>query len=245
MNPRLLVLIKGELQRLVKYNVVTISLVVALIWFALLYFVNDIDVLSSMLPFIILVDATIMAILYIGAMMFFEKTESTISTMLVTPVSNSEMILSKVLANTIHMLLSSMLIVVVFFFVKDVDVNWILIILALILSVSFHSLLGFAFSFHTKDFTSMLVGVFMYSIVFLIPPTLNSFNLLFKGEVWEYVLLILPTQASIKIIEVGFGGAIEAKFFISLAVLILGGLALYKLYVLPKFKEYAVRQSGV
>lgn len=245
MNHKLIVLIKGELQRLNKYNVTTISLVVALLWFLLLYFIDDIDILSSMLPFIILVDATMMAILYIGAMMFFEKTESTISTMLVTPVSNSDMVLSKVIANTIHLLISSMLIVTVFFFIKNVDVNWLWIIVALILSVSFHSLLGFAFSYHTKDFTSMLVGVMIYSFVFLIPPTLNFFNILFKGEIWEYVLLIFPTQASIKLIEVGFGNPIEIKFFISLAVIIFGGLALYKYYVLPKFKDYAARQSGV
>ncbi len=239
------ILIKGELQRLNKYNVTTISFVVAIIWFLLLYFIDDIDMLSSMLPFIIVVDATMMSILYIGAMMFFEKTESTISTMLVTPVSNQEMILSKIIANTIHMLFSSMLIIVVFFFLKDVDVNWILVIIALILSVLFHSLLGFMFSYHTKDFTSMLVGVMMYSFIFLIPPTLNLFNILFKGEVWEHILLILPTQAAIKLIEVGFGATIELKFYISLAVICLGGLALYKFYVLPKFKDYAIKQSGV
>jgi fluoroquinolone transport system permease protein len=196
----MLVLIKGELQRLNKYNVTTISLVVALLWFLLLYFIDDIDILSSMLPFIILVDATMMAILYIGAMMFFEKTESTISTMLVTPVSNRDMVLSKVIANTIHLLISSMLIV---------------------------------------------IGVMIYSFVFLIPPTLNFFNILFKGEIWEYILLILPTQAAIKLIEVGFGDPIEAKFYISLAVIIFGGLALYKFYVLPRFKDYAAKQSGV
>ncbi len=242
---KLSILIKGELQRLNKYNVTTISLVVALIWFLLLYFIDDMDVLASMLPFIIVVDATMMSILYIGAMMFFEKTESTISTMLVTPVSNQEMILSKLIANTIHMLLSSMLIIVVFFFLKDIEVNWGLVILALVLSVSFHSLLGFMFSFHTKDFTSMLVGVMMYSFIFLIPPTLNLFNILFKGETWEHILLILPTQAVIKLIEVGFGAPIELKFYISLAVILFGGFSLYYFYVLPKFKDYAVKQSGV
>lgn len=245
MNHRILVLIKGELQRLVKYNVVTVSLVVALLWFGLLYFVDDVDILASLLPFIILVDATMMSILYIGAMMFFEKTESTISTMLVTPVTNSEMILSKVIANTIHMLLSSMLIIIVFFFIKDVDVNWLWIIIALILSVALHSLLGFAFSFHTRDFTTMLVAVAAYTIIFLIPSALNSFDILFKGEVWEHVLLIVPSQAALKLIEVGFGAPIEAKFYISLALTLFGGIALYKFYILPKFKAYAVRQSGV
>jgi fluoroquinolone transport system permease protein len=242
---KLLILIKGELQRLNKYNVTTISFVVALIWFLLLYFIKDSDLLASLLPLIIVLDATMMAVLYVGAMMFFEKTEFTFSTMLVTPISNQDMILSKVIANTIHTLFSSLLIIIVFFFLKDVTVNWPLVILALILSVSFHSLLGFVFSYHSKDFTSMLVGVMMYSFVFLIPPMLNYFNIIFKGETWEYILLIIPTQATIKLIEVGFGADITIKFFISLAVITFGGFALFKFYVLRKFKDYAVKQSGV
>lgn len=242
---KLLLLIKGELQRLNKYNVTIISFVVAIIWFLLLYFIDDIDVLSRMLPFIIVVDATMMSILYVGAMMFFEKTEFTISTMLVTPVSHRDMILSKVIANTIHTLFSSMLIILVFFFLKNVEVNWFLIILALVLSVSFHSLLGFIFSYKTKDFTAMLVGVMIFSFVFLIPPSLYFFKILLKGEIWEYILIILPTQSAINLIEAGFGSPITLKFYLSLIILSLGGFLLFQFYVLPKFKDYAVRQSGV
>lgn len=245
MNHKLLFLVKGELKRLNKYKVTTVTFVVAFIWFLMLYFIDDINLLSTMLPFIILIDATMMSILYIGAMMFFEKTESTISTMLVTPVSNKDLILAKVIANTIQMLASSMLIVIVFFFIKQVEVKWILVIISILLSVSFHSLLGFVFSFHSKDFTSMLVGVSLYSFVFLIPPILNSFDVFFKGEVWEYILLILPSQAAIKLIEVGFGAPIGIKYYLSLAIIIMAGILLFRYYVLPKYKDYAVKQSGV
>lgn len=241
----LLILIKGELQRLNRYNVTTISFVVAVVWFLMLYFIDDADILSRLLPMVIIIDATMMSIIFIGAIMFFEKTESTFSTMLVTPVSNHDLILSKAIANTVHTVLSSLLIIVVFYFVRDVEVNWWLIVLALIVSVFFHSLFGFVFSFHSKDFTSMLVGVMSYTFLLATPSILNSFNVVFKGEVWEHVLLILPTQAAIKLIEVGFGAPIELKFYISLAVLIIFGTLGYFLYILPKFKEYAVKQSGV
>ncbi|MBU1093095.1 MAG: ABC transporter permease [Firmicutes bacterium] len=241
----LLILIKGELQRLNKYNVTTISFVVALIWFLLLFFIKDNGLLSQLLPMVIVIDASMMSIIFIGAVMFFEKTESTFSTMLVTPVSNRDLILSKTIANTIHTVLSSLLIVAVFYFVRDVQINWFLIVLALVISVFFHSLLGFFFSFHSKDFTSMLVGVMSYAFIFSTPSLLNNFNLVFKGEVWEYIFLILPTQATIKLIEVGFGAPIEAKFYISLAALLLMGTLGYFFYILPKFKEYAVKQSGV
>ena len=242
---RMMVLIKGELVRLNKYHVTTISFVVALIWFLLLYFIDDMDLLAQMLPFIIIIDATMMSIMFIGAIMFFEKTEQTFSTMLVTPVTHGELILSKTIANTIHSTLSSFLIVLVFHFVKDVDIAWGLIILALIISITFHSLLGFVFSFHSKDFTGMLVGVIIYFFVFSIPPVLNFFNIIFKGDVWDYLLLITPTQASIVLVQTGFKAPIDIKFFISLAVLIVGGVLGYFYYIKPNFKKYAVKQSGV
>lgn len=238
-------LIKGELQRLNKYNVTTISLVVAVLWFLILYFIDDAGLLSTLLPMVIVIDASMLSIMFIGAIMFFEKTESTFSTMLVTPVSNRDLILSKTISNTIHTVLSSMLIVIVFYFIRDVQINWFLITLALVVSVLFHSLLGFVFSFHSKDFTSMLTSVMIYMFLFATPSILNTFNIVFKGKVWEYVLLILPTQATIKLIQVGFGAPIEAKFYISLAVLVVVGTLGYFFYILPKFKEYAVKQSGV
>jgi fluoroquinolone transport system permease protein len=242
---KLFILVKGELTRLKKYHVTTISLIVTLMWFLLLYFIDDQNLLKELLPFIIIIDATMMSIVFIGAIMFFEKTEQTFSTMLVTPVTNQQLILSKAIANTIHTLFSSMLIIIVFHFVKDVEVNWLAIILALVVSVFFHSLLGFVFSFHSKDFTTMLVNVMIYFFIFALPSVLNSFNILFKGKTWEYLLLLSPTQASIKLVEASFGGSFDIKYFLSLFILIVGGLCGYLFYILKKFKSYAVKQSGV
>jgi len=241
---RLLTLIKGELQRLTKYNVTMVSMLVAITWFLLLYFIDDLNFFQSMLPFIIMIDASMMAVLYVGAIMFFEKTESTISTMLVTPTTDDELIMSKVIANVIHMLFSSMLIIVVFFFVKDIVVNWPIIILSIIISVAFHSLLGFVFSFHTKDFTSMLLGVMLYSFILVIPSGLYYLNVI-TGDFWKYALLITPSQAAIEMIAVGLGEAFSYRFFVGLAVLLIYGIFGYIYYIKPKFKAYAVKQSGV
>ena len=245
MTRRMLSLIGGELQRLTKYHVTTISFLVTVMWFLLLYFIPDSDILAMLLPFVLIIDATMMSIIFIGSIMFFEKTESTFSTMLVTPATNQELILSKAIANTIHMFISSMAIVVVFYFVKDVEINWLWVIIALLLTIFFHSLLGFVFSFHSKDFTTMLVNVMIYNFLFTIPAVLNFFDVFFKGEIWEHILLITPVQSSIKLIQLGFGEGFALKSVIALSVIIFGLILGYRYYVLPKFKTYAVKQSGV
>jgi len=242
---KLLLLIKGELTRLTKYHVTTVSMLVAVVWFLLLYFLDNQDLLMEMLPFVIIIDATMMSVIFIGSVMFFEKTESTFSTMLVTPVTNSELILSKAIANTLHSMFSSTLVILAFFFVKQVDVVWYIIIPGLALSIFMHSLLGFVFSFHSKDFTTLLVNVMIYSFVITIPVVLHYFDLILKADIWDTLLLIVPTQAAIELIVAGFGTALDYKFIVSTVVLLLYAILGYYLYVKPKFKEYAVKQSGV
>lgn len=238
-------LIKGELLRLNKYRVTTVSLLVAFVWGLVLYFIDDMDILEQMLPMIIMIDATMMSVIFIGSIMFFEKSEQTISTLLVTPTSTDEQILSKVIANTIHMLLSSMLIILVFYFVKGVTVNFFWMIPILIISIAFHSLLGYVFSYHSKDFTSMLLGVMMFIIFLSIPSILHQFNILFKGDFWRYALLITPAQASAELIALGFGGEFTLASAISLVWLIVAGTLGYIFYIKPAYKAYAVRQGGI
>ena len=199
----------------------------------------------EMLPFVIIIDATMMSVIFIGSVMFFEKTESTFSTMLVTPVTNAELILSKAIANTLHSMFSSTLVILAFFIVKQVDVVWYIIIPGLALSIFMHSLLGFVFSFHSKDFTTLLVNVMIYSFVITIPVVLHYFDLILKADIWDTLLLIVPTQAAIELIVAGFGTALDYKFVVSIVVLLLYAILGYYLYVKPKFKEYAVKQSGV
>lgn len=245
MTNRLLTLTLGELKRLNKYHVTTISFIVTIMWFLLLYFIEDSDLLSMFLPFILIIDATMMSVIFVGAIMFFEKTESTFSTMLVTPATNQELILSKAIANTIHQLISSLLIIIVFYYVRQVEVNFIYITFTLVISIFFHSLLGFVFSFHSKDFTTMLVNVMIYSFLFTIPPALHFFNIIFKGKAWDYILLLAPTESAIQLITFSFGGDFNIKVLLSILILLSLTIFGYIFYILPKFKTYAVKQSGV
>lgn len=243
-NNRLFVLIQGELIRLHKYNVFSISILVALIWGTMLFLLDE-DMLGQLLPFVLLIDATLMGVIYIGAVTHFEKTESTISTLLVTPIKNSELVLSKVIANILHNLFSASLIILVFVFIKDVQVNLFLIFPALIASTAFFTIGGLCLSYYQKDFTTMLVNIMMISFALLIPSALYLFGVL-TDPIWEYILLLNPIQAAQEIIIGAFEGYdYTYKYFVSFAYLVFGAILLYRFLALPKFKNYAVKQSGV
>ena len=60
-------LLIGEFTRLKKYNVILVNLLVTAIWLLALYFIEDNNLFNSMLPFILMIDTTMMASLFIGA----------------------------------------------------------------------------------------------------------------------------------------------------------------------------------
>ncbi|MGD9581871.1 MAG: ABC transporter permease [Vampirovibrionia bacterium] len=241
---RLTLLVKGELLRLHKYNVIFISIFIAIIWGVVLYFVNS-DLFNALLPFLILVDATMMSLMYIGSVMFFEKKESTLSSVLVTPVTNQEIILSKILANTIHNLFSTSLIIIAFIFIKQVEINYLLMLIAIILVTAVFTGWGLLLSYFQKDFTTMLTNLMLLMFLFLLPSALYEFGVL-KSPAWEYILLLNPIQAAQEVIVGGFRNVnLDWQYYFSLGYLVIGGLLSYKFLILPKFNDYAVSISGV
>jgi fluoroquinolone transport system permease protein len=244
MKNRLLLLIQGELSRLHKYNFTSISIFVAFIWGVVLFFV-DIDMLSSLLPMVLMLDATMMAVMYVGAVMYFEKNESTISTLLVTPISNAELILSKVISYTLHNMLSAILLIGVFVVFKDVEINYLLIFSGVIITTAFFTVAGIVLSFFQKDFTGMLVQIMVLSFALFIPSLLLMFGVI-EGEIWETVMMFNPIQAAQELIGGGFKiYEFTFNYYFSLGYLLIGGVLLYRFYALPKFQDYAVKQSGV
>ncbi len=244
MNSRFKILVKGELSRLNKYNMTFISIFLAFVWGVMLYFVNA-NFLGTLLPIVILIDATLMSLMYVGAVMYFEKSESTISTMLVTPVTNGELLLSKLVANTIHNVFSSALLIAVFVIIKDVQVNYLLLFLGILVVTASHTLLGMVMAYFTKDFTGLLMIVMTFSMIMMTPYILLMLEII-SGDFWETFLLLNPIQSGSEVINAGFTGVIITyKYYLSLGYLVFGSILLYQFYALPKFQNYAVKQSGV
>lgn len=241
---RLKQLILGELLRLHKYNVIFISVFIALVWGIILYFVDS-NIFDVLLPLLILVDSTMMSFMYIGSVMFFEKKESTLSSILVTPVKNEEIVLSKIFANTLHNLLSTSLVIIAFVFIKQVELRYILIFFSIIVITSLFTGLGLLFSYYQKDFTTMLMNIMILAFLLLIPSALFAFGII-SGKFWEYILLINPIQAAQELINGGFKEyEITWKYYFSLAYLLVGLITTYKYLIIPKFQKYAVSISGV
>ena len=212
----------------------------------MLFFIGE-DLLGTLLPLVLLMDATMMALMYVGSIMTFEKSESTISTLLVTPVSNDQLLLAKVISNTLHNMFSSTLIIIAFTIFSKVEINYFFVALAIILSTATHTVLGICMSYTAKDFTRVLMRVMSFAFILMAPALLLEFGVV-EGAFWEIINLINPINAALELFTVAFPTETTTfgwEFYFSLGYLLVGGPLLYYLWAKPKFQDYAVRQSGV
>jgi ABC-type transport system involved in multi-copper enzyme maturation permease subunit len=115
-------LVAGEFQRLTKYNLFTASFFVALIWIGLGIFLDP-EEFRMFLPFVFLMEASAMTALLVGAQMYYEKKEHTISSMLISPISSSDYIISKILTNIINLIIIFGVIFLSMYFHQGYDIQ--------------------------------------------------------------------------------------------------------------------------
>jgi fluoroquinolone transport system permease protein len=239
---RLSVLVKGEFDRLNKYNLFTANFVTLLFWVALAWFLEG-EVLQHFLPVIFLMDSVMMTVLLVGATLFYEKKEHTINSIMITPVTEDEYLLAKVTVNVINSLITVLFISVAVYLIKDVTYNYLLLVPAVIIVTAVHTLIGTWFSYSAKDFTSLLVNFIVYSFIFLLPSVFAAFGLI-EASVAKY-FIVLPPEASSILINTGFQDVAPWKIIVSYGYLALLATVLYKYLIKPKFNDYLMKETGV
>lgn len=235
-------LLLGELHRMKKYKIMTASFVAALIWIGVLYF-TDIKDVSDIFPVLIFVDATAMSMLMIGVTMFFEKQEGVLKSLLVSPINKAEFILSKTFANILSNVITLLVLYAYAKLFKEIHINLTGLILSVILIAVFHSLIGYLLTYYSKDFTSMLVAMFKYTIVLTIPVILEQIGVL-NIDLISKILYVIPTKSSMLLLQATIGNAKTWETILSIAYMSITTILLY-FVVSKKFDEYAIKESGV
>lgn len=234
-------LVKGELLRLKRYNLLAASLFVSIMWVGLLHFL-DIENVTKLIPQLIFIDVTTMAMLLVGVTFIYERDEATIRSILVSPISKSEYLLTKMISNIIPSILSLTIMYIYSKLFKIVEINYFILLGAVILVAFFHSLIGFLLTYYSKDFTDLVMTIMKVFLVFLLPVILVEFNIV-TSEIFRKAVYVLPTKSSLMILMGAAGEAKSWEIIVSLIYLILGSVVLFYL-VWKKFDAYALKESG-
>ncbi|MBS4031573.1 MAG: hypothetical protein KGZ63_09155 [Clostridiales bacterium] len=239
---RLLPLVKGEFDRLNKYNLFTANFVVLLLWVGMVSFFEGAE-LKMFVPVIFLMDSTMMTILLVGATLFYEKQEHTMNSIMVSPVTEDEYLLSKVIVSVLNSLITVVFISAALYFIKGVTYNYLLLIPAIIVVTVVHSMIGIRLSYHAKSFSSLLVNFMVYIFVFLLPTVFATIGII-DEKIAKYLIVLPPDVSNILISALALD--VEPwKLVFGYTYLTVLSFILYRFMIKPKFNEYVMRETGV
>lgn len=236
-------LVRGEFTRLTKYNLFTASLVVALVWVGIGFFL-EIDEFKQFLPFVFLMESSAMTSLLVGAEMFYEKKEHTISSMLISPMTETEYLLGKIIANIMNILLIFVIIGISLYFFKDFLFNFHWLFIGIVLVSSYYVFVGVLLSYISKDFTALLMNYMVLMIVLVLPSIFVLLGILPQSTI-DFIFWT-PTEVTLRLLNASFNSTFDGVQYLMDSGYIIGlSFILYKFLVLPNFKAYATKDLGV
>lgn len=239
---RLGVLVRGELDRLNKYGLFKATTVVTLLWIGVAWFMGEAE-LEVFVPLIFLMESTMMALLLVGATMFYEKKENTMNSLMVTPVTGQEYLASKIIMSIINSMITVVVISAAIYFIKGMTFNYLFLVPAMLLVTVVHTLIGIKIAYHSLNFSSMLVNYIVYIFVFMIPAILAMFDVI-RGLAADF-LILLPPEASNIVLSASFGDVETWRLLAAYGYLLVFAFVLYKYMVKPGLSNYANRETGV
>ena len=238
---KFIILLKGELLRLKRYNLFAASLFVSVMWVAILHFI-DVENVTSLVPMLVFIDVTTMAMLLVGVTFIYEKDESTIRTLLVSPISKNEYILAKMISHIIPSIISLSIMYAYSKAFKVIDINYFKLMGAIVVIAFFHGLLGFLLTYFSKSFTDLLMAIMTLFFILILPVLLDEFNVV-TNEIFRKLVYLLPTKAALTLLNSTAGGFDTWEIVVSLIYLLLGSIILYYI-VIRNFEKYSLEESG-
>ncbi len=229
----------GELNRLIKYMILPISMVTSLIWIVIFFLINA-DEALGLAPIAIFTDVAVMSVILIGAAHHLEKQEGSVKSLFMTPVTIGQILASKIVSSMVMALESLVVIAAALYFIHGITFNYLLMFVFVVIASCAHAGIGFIFSLLSFDFTSMLGYLMGYMFLFTIPSIFFSFGMISKDLEW--LLFISPAHSASVLIGSVITGDFESwKVIFAVCFLILLSVVLLRFAVYPRFKSRSIR----
>lgn len=190
----LISLIKLDVKLLVKYNLLSVSIFLSVIYIAL-FKIFDVGSYHPLISAIVFSDPAMLGFIFIGVMVLYEKGQHTLQALSVCPVKFENYVWSKAIALTILALPICFGIV---FSAYGFSFNYFAFILAVLFSSMLFSMLGFIGVARVQTFNQYIIVIPLFFAPTIV-PLLDLFNLWFHP-----ILYIIPTQASLLLFKASF-----------------------------------------
>ena len=188
-------MLRWEFTLLSRYKIIHISILSVILYFLTTQAVPDmnIPIFHTLLLFF---DPAVIGIMFIGALVLFEKSENVLQALVITPMKVDDYLLSKITSLTILSIISATIFMTLLSVFGEVDFNILFLALGLILTSILLILLGFIMVSGVKSLNEYLLAMIVAFLGLTFPPMLHLSGL------YENVIFYLwPTQASFTLLN--------------------------------------------
>lgn len=222
---RIAILYAGEMNRMRRYGVSGASLVVAVLWIAMLHF-SGVASIITIFPLMLFVDSTMMSLLLFGVTLVFENQEESFKSMMVCPITKDEYLMAKSLAVMTSSVITLVLLLSYGMLAKNLQVNVPGIATAVVIVAFAFAQLGAIMTYHSRDFTDLLLSMIKFALVFSLPTLLEAVNIL-KGDWVKTLQYLNPTKNALTLLRAA-AVPVDRKDLLIAAIYLLGlGAGLY------------------
>ena len=195
-------MLKWEFVLLSRYKIIHISILSIVLYFLTTQAVESLKDQTQVHSLLLFFDPALIGIMFVGALVLFEKSENVLQALVITPMKIDDYLLSKVISLTILSLISAVIFMSLMVIFNDVSFNLFYLIVGIILTSVMLILLGFILVSRVNSINGYLLGMGIGFIVLTFPPLLQLFGL-FESPVFY----IWPTQASFILFDGVFNAA--------------------------------------
>ena len=184
-------MLRWEFLLLSRYKIIHISILSVVLYFLTTQAVESLKGQTQVHSVLLFFDPALIGIMFVGALVLFEKSENVLQALVITPMKTDDYLLSKIISLTILSLISAGLFMSLMIIFNDVSCNVFYLAAGILLTSVMLILLGFILVSRVNSINGYLLGMMIAFIGLTFPPLLQLFGL-FENPIFY----LWPTQAS-------------------------------------------------
>ncbi len=233
-------MLRWEMLLLARYKIIHISILSVFLYFLTTQAVSSLKDQTQVHSVLLFFDPALIGIMFVGALVLFEKSENVLQALVITPMNTDDYLLSKIISLTTLSIISATFFMILMIIFNETSFNVFYLIAGIVLTSVMLILIGFILVSRVNSINGYLLGMVIGFLSLTFPPLLQLFGL-FESPIFY----LWPTQASFVIFDGVFESASLELWEITYGILYQIGWIVI-LYILAKkaFYKHIVLKGG-
>ncbi|MBN1280037.1 MAG: ABC transporter permease [Candidatus Thermoplasmatota archaeon] len=180
-------LLKWDVILQARYKIIHLSLISVIVYWLAVVAIESMNTTQYKTMFLFF-DSTLIGIMFVGALVLFEKTENTLQALTVTPMQTRTYFLSKIISLTVLSVLSAHLFILL---VHGIDFQYFYLIIGIVLTSILLILIGFILVARCNSLNEYLLLMMLAFVLLFLPPLLDI-----SGIYTNVLFYLWPSEAS-------------------------------------------------